>query len=171
MRQPSKLRMSVRFRLPALSLPAYELPRPLGEPLHLSAVGQLWGRVGFGNLCSYLTNRLRWPPSQGGDTSSSLVRSTKRVLRIWYYAFYSSKKGYMMGTTEVRNNTLFGSTVYGQQLSFPSKCAITLGASTIKDEIVPFLEYGSVVELVDTPALGAGPFGGVGSSPTRPTTG
>ena len=93
----------------------------------------------------------------------------QRVLRIWYYAFYSSKKGYMMGTTEVRNNTLFGSTVYGQQLSFPSKCAINLGASTIKDEIVPFLEYGSVVELVDTPALGAGPFGGVGSSPTRPT--
>ncbi len=29
--------------------------------------------------------------------------------------------------------------------------------------------FGSVVELADTPALGAGPFGGVGSSPTRPT--
>ena len=63
--------------------------------------------MGFGNLYSYLTNWFRWPPSQGGDTSSSLVRST-----IW---------------------------VCGG--------------------------------MVDTPALGAGPFGGVGSNPTRPTNG
>ena len=75
----------------------------------------------------------------------------------------------MMGTTEVRNNTLFGSTVYGQQLSFPSKCAINLGASTIKDEIVPFLEYGPVEELADSQHLGCCAERRVGSSPTRPT--
>lgn len=33
----------------------------------------------------------------------------------------------------------------------------------------PWPTNGSVVELVDTPALGAGPFGGEGSSPSRPT--
>ena len=30
----------------------------------------------FIEICSYLTNRLRWSPSQGGDTGSNPVRST-----------------------------------------------------------------------------------------------
>ena len=30
----------------------------------------------FIEICSYLTNRFRWSPSQGGDTGSNPVRST-----------------------------------------------------------------------------------------------